>query len=242
MGEKKKAMLTAVILVLLILAAVIAYQMLRSQTDVPEWVSVGGSTEESAGSEGGEAGGSGTEETDGSGTEETGGNGAGETAAETETEPGAESDGEETEADRMEAFDFTVYDGEGNEVRLSDYEGTVVLMNFWATWCGYCVSEMPAFQQIYEEYGDQIQVMMINATDGNSETQDTAMAYIEEEGYTFPVFYDLQYDACYQYGVTGLPMTVIVGADGYIAGYARGAVSYDILKNALDQIIGQQRP
>ncbi len=215
MGKKGKTLLTAAALIVLIGAAAAAYHMLQAGTELPRWQQAAG-TEENSGEETGAA----MQE------KEEAGEG---TAAREETE------GEESQ--RLEAFDFTVYDGEGQAVSLSDFKGKIVLMNFWATWCGYCVSEMPDFQRIYEEYGDQIQVMMINATDGVSETQEEAAAYIAEQGHTFPVFYDLQYDACYQYGVSALPMTFIIGADGYIEGYARGAVNYEVLKNALDPML-----
>lgn len=67
------------------------------------------------------------------------------------------------------APDFTAVDGEGNEVRLSDYQGKPVVLNFWATWCGYCKEEMPDFQTAFEKYPD-VQFLMVNATDGVQET------------------------------------------------------------------------
>ena len=84
------------------------------------------------------------------------------------------------------AVDFTVTDQQGNSVSLSDMKGRPVIINFWASWCSPCRSEMPHFDKMYKEYGNELQFMMVNLT-GDSETVDTASSYIESEGYSFPV-------------------------------------------------------
>ena len=104
------------------------------------------------------------------------------------------------------APDFTVVDGEGNEVRLSDYQGKPVVLNFWATWCGYCKEEMPGFQTAYEKYPD-VQFLMVNATDGVQETLDKAKSYVQDQGFTFPVVYDTELDAVNTYGINAFPCT-----------------------------------
>ncbi|MBQ4347432.1 MAG: TlpA family protein disulfide reductase, partial [Firmicutes bacterium] len=87
------------------------------------------------------------------------------------------------------APDFTVYDSEGNAVMLSDFIGKPIVLNFWASWCGPCKMEMPEFNEAYAELGEDIQFLMVNVTTGR-ETQESASAFIEENGYSFPVFYD----------------------------------------------------
>ena len=62
------------------------------------------------------------------------------------------------------APDFTVYDGAGNEVRLSDYLGKPVVLNFWASWCGPCRMEMPHFQEKQLELEGEVQFLMVNVT------------------------------------------------------------------------------
>lgn len=134
------------------------------------------------------------------------------------------------------APDFTVYDGEGSEVRLSDFLGTPVVLNFWASWCGPCKMEMPDFQAKYEELDGAVQFLMINATDGGRETVDTAKAFIAESGYSFPVFYDTDYSAIYAYGVNAFPTTYFIDAEGNLAAYGQGAMSAETLQTGIDMI------
>ena len=90
----------------------------------------------------------------------------------------------------QEAPDFTVYDAEGREVRLSDYFGKPIVLNFWASWCGPCKMEMPDFQEKYLELEGEVHFLMVNMTDGARETVETATAFLAESGFTFPVLFD----------------------------------------------------
>ena len=132
---------------------------------------------------------------------------------------------DEQEEDSSAAPDFTVYDIDGNEVHLSDYVGKPVILNFWASWCGPCKSEMPDFEEAYKEFGDQIHFLMINLTDGSQETQEGAAAFIAEQGYTFPVFYDMTYNAAGQYVSSGIPITYFIDAEGNFVAYGQGALN-----------------
>ena len=145
----------------------------------------------------------------------------------------AQTENQET----VPAPDFTVYDGDGNEVHLSDFLGKPVVVNFWASWCGPCQSEMPAFDKISAELEGEVVFMMINATDGGRETVDTAKAFIEAKGYTFPVYFDTTYEANYRYGVTGLPTTYFIDTEGNAVGYISGALSEEILLQCIDLIV-----
>lgn len=140
-----------------------------------------------------------------------------------------------TEGTAPLAPDFTVYDANGKAVKVSDYIGKPVVLNFWASWCGPCQSEMPDFQKTYEELGGEVQFLMVNAT-GGRETVDSAKAFIEKAGYTFPVFYDTNEEACIAYGISSLPTTYFIDAEGRGVARATGAISKELLMKGIGMI------
>ena len=146
--------------------------------------------------------------------------------------------GETEEARGSEAPDFTVYDLEGNAHKLSDFRGKPVLLNFWASWCGPCQMEMPDFQKFYESHGDQVNFVIVNLTDGQQETVESASAFIAEKGYTFPVYYDTDIDAAMKYGVNAVPVSYFIDGSGYFVAWAQGALSADMLQQGMDMLLG----
>ena len=147
-----------------------------------------------------------------------------------------ETQPEGTAPNRIKAPDFTVYDEAGNEVKLSDYFGKPIVLNFWASWCGPCKMEMPDFNEKSQELEGKVQFLMINMTDGNRETVETASAFIKEQGYTFPVFYDTASMAAYIYGAYSLPTSFFIDAEGYAVAQAVGAISGTDLQRGIDMI------
>ena len=141
----------------------------------------------------------------------------------------------ETQALTM-APDITVYDANGNEVKLSDYFGKPIVLNFWASWCGPCQSEMPDFQDKFLEQGDEVQFLMVNMTDGSRETLADATGFIAGKGYTFPVFYDTASDAAITYQVYSLPTTYFINAQGYLIAQGSGALDSQTLQKGIDMI------
>lgn len=150
---------------------------------------------------------------------------------------GSTTEERETNSSLMKASDFTVLDNSGNEVKLSDNYGKPIVVNFWATWCGPCKSELPAFDSIYKEYDNEITVMMVNLTDGYQETTEGVKEFVNENGYTFPVYYDTQLSASRAYGISSVPMTLFINENGEIENYQIGAMSEDTLKNYIENLL-----
>lgn len=153
-----------------------------------------------------------------------------------QTQETAEAEKEEEETQQTNAApDFTVYDAEGNPVQLSEYFGKPLVLNFWASWCGPCKSEMPEFQQAYEEQ-TEVQFLLVNMTTGR-ETKADAQALLEQEGYTFPVLFDTDGDAAATYSVYSLPTTYFIDAEGNLTAWARGAIDGETLQKGIDMIL-----
>ncbi|MCI6040951.1 MAG: TlpA family protein disulfide reductase [Clostridiales bacterium] len=159
------------------------------------------------------------------------------------TEEGSADAAEENEPTRenksesVSAPDFMVYDKEGTEVRLSQYFGKPIVLNFWASWCGPCQSEMPDFNEKYAELGDDIHFLMVNITDGSRETMETALAFIDRHGYEFPVLFDTRSEAALTYGAYSLPTSFFINAQGHVIAQAVGSIDGATLQKGIDMIV-----
>ena len=151
------------------------------------------------------------------------------------TQPTQAEQAEETQ--KQLAPDFTVYDVDGNPHKLSDFRGKPVILNFWATWCGYCKMEMPDFNEKYQAYGEDVHFLMVNVTDGNQETVEKASAFVAEEGYSFPVYYDTTLEAAMSYPTSGLPVTFIIDAEGVVIAWQQGMMNAQTLQKGIDMVL-----
>lgn len=214
MKKRTKSIITMIVLVCVIGGATVAYQTLKKQVTPPSQLVV-----ESAGeivSVPAESGQSRVAESTEAGT------------------PAASQDSS-TNQKKM-APDFSVVDVQGNTVKLSDLAGKPVVLNFWASWCPPCKGEMPEFDMVYQELGDEVQFMMVDLTDGQRETVETAAKYVEDQGYAFPIFFDTQYEAAYQYNVQSIPKTYFIDKDGYLVAGAQGAIDEEALRRGIEMI------
>jgi peroxiredoxin len=119
------------------------------------------------------------------------------------------------------APDLALEDLRGEMVRLSDYGGQPVMINFWAVWCGYCRIELPEMQSMYETYQDR--GFTILAVDVKEDASDVA-DFVQELGLTFPILLDTQGEGTRSYRVRGLPTSYFVNQDGVIIGKQVGPV------------------
>lgn len=128
------------------------------------------------------------------------------------------------------APDFTLANLEGNSMKLSDYQGKRVLLNFWASWCPPCQVEMPHMQRFYEDYQQQdVVILGVNMT-SIEKHQDDVQQFISKGAYTFPILLDPKGDVMQAYQVTAYPTTYLLDSSGVIQDKFVGAMSYELMK------------
>ncbi|MCH5248734.1 MAG: redoxin family protein [Lachnospiraceae bacterium] len=137
------------------------------------------------------------------------------------------------------APDFTLTDQNGNVHTLSDYKGQTVFLNFWATWCPPCRSEMPEIQNLYEEYGynegDLVVLGVAAPGIGQEGDLDSVTAFLSENEYTFPVVMDSLGAFTYIYGIRAYPTTFMISEDGSVYGYVEGALTEELMHSIVEQ-------
>lgn len=137
------------------------------------------------------------------------------------------------------ATDFVVLDYNGNQVKLSDFIGKPIVVNFWATWCPPCKAELPSFDKLYEEKKDEIEFLMVNLTDGVSDTTETVKTFISQSGYKFPVYFDVNGEAAYSYNLYSIPRTIFIDRYGNLISSYSGAISEVNLRKNIDKILNK---
>ncbi|CUH91807.1 cytochrome c biogenesis protein CcdA [Herbinix luporum] len=150
------------------------------------------------------------------------------------------------EKEKFPAIDFTLKDQYGNEHTLSDYKGKVVFLNFWATWCNPCLREMPDIEKIYKQYGkNQEEVIILAVANPSSDeypnnadvSKDEIIAFLDENGYTFPVVFDETGNLLSEYLISAFPTTFLIDKEGNISGYAPGMLTKDMMDNVIEQTL-----
>lgn len=121
----------------------------------------------------------------------------------------------------MQAEDFHLTDLEGKSQSLSQYRGKIVLVNFWATWCKPCTTEMPAMQTAYDKLRDKgFVVLAVNELEDDAKVRE----HIKQYGHTFPVLMDHDNKVANQFGVFGLPVSVFIDQEGRVQEYIKGGL------------------
>jgi thiol-disulfide isomerase/thioredoxin len=144
-------------------------------------------------------------------------------------EPGAPHKGEP-------APDFALPSYDGPVVRLSDFRGRIVLVNFWATWCGPCRAEMPEIEAVYREHKDDLVVLAVNVERFDAEeTRRLVRDFRDELGLTFPILFDTPNGEVFkQYRLRGLPDTFFIDRDGIVREVSYGQMSREMLLKKLE--------
>ena len=133
------------------------------------------------------------------------------------------------------APDFTLQSLDGDSVSLSDFRGKPVMLNFWATWCGYCREEMPYFHQIDKEWPDsELVVLMINV----GERASMVDSFMEAYNLSLTVLLDSRRTVSEKYNIVGLPTTYFIDKDGIIREKVPGAFrDKETIEYYLDKIV-----
>ena len=118
----------------------------------------------------------------------------------------------------------------GAAFTLSEQTGKTVVLNFWATWCGYCVMEMPYFEELAGEYGESVRFIGVNTGESENKIKD----FIEKKGFTFDIIADTDGTISQRYPTDAIPLTVIISPDGTIAEMVLGARTKDVWKEKIN--------
>jgi peroxiredoxin len=140
-------------------------------------------------------------------------------------EVGAETAGIIMVEPRTQASDFTLPTLNGDDIRLAELKGKVVLINFWATWCGPCRDEMPAMEQLWARLGDQGFVILAISLD-NKRSKNRVDKFIKKFKLTYPILLDPEETVSDRYRTVGLPTSYLVAKDGTIAGRVIGPLDW----------------
>jgi len=120
---------------------------------------------------------------------------------------------------------FELVDRNNNRVKLSDMKGSVVFVNFWATWCGSCVEELPYVERLFRSLSDNSSFRMVTIL--YKDDGQRALGYMKENGYTFPVFLSPDESAAKIFGITGVPETFIIDKKGILRDKVLGPAEWD---------------
>ena len=141
---------------------------------------------------------------------------------------------------------IVLYDQYGKKHSLEEYKGKVVVINFWATWCGYCVQELPEFEKVYKEFGSNKKDVIILGVAGPKSKEnpnnvdvekDKIISFLKKKNVTYPTLMDEAGKSFDDYGIKYFPTTYVINKNGYLEGFVNGAISGEQLKNAINETL-----
>ena len=141
---------------------------------------------------------------------------------------------------------IVLYDQYGKKHNIEEYKGKVVVINFWATWCGYCVEEMPAFEKVYKEFGSNKKDVIILGVAGPKTKQnlnnvdvekDKIISFLNKNKITYPTLMDETGKSFSEYGIKAFPTTYVINKNGNLEGFVSGAISEEQLRKTIEETL-----
>jgi len=141
---------------------------------------------------------------------------------------------------------IVLYDQYGKKHNIEEYKGKVVVINFWATWCGYCVQELPEFEKVYKEFGSNKKDVIILGVAGpkSKENQnnvdvekDKIISFLKKKNITYPTLMDEAGKSFDDYGIKYFPTTYVINKNGYLEGFVSGAITAEQLRKAVNETL-----
>ena len=130
--------------------------------------------------------------------------------------------------------DVQLVDFDGDQFALSDYHGTPVVLNFWASWCPNCVAEMPDFEKVHQDVKEQVAFIGIDQRDDRSAAEDLA----HQTGVTYRLAEDPDGRVFDAFGGVGMPTTVFIDADGRVVDVVTGQLNEALLRDLINRSFG----
>ncbi|WP_127588182.1 TlpA family protein disulfide reductase [Paenibacillus koleovorans] len=137
---------------------------------------------------------------------------------------------------KVETADFTLSDLDGNQVTLQELRGKTVFINFWATWCLFCVEEMPDMEKVYQAYKERdVVVLAIAVGENRKEVSD----YLQNKGYTFRILLDPDKSVTNAYDVQSIPTSIFIDKEGRVSQKRVGAMDEEKMRAAIDRMLAK---
>ncbi|KON88616.1 alkyl hydroperoxide reductase [Sporosarcina globispora] len=131
----------------------------------------------------------------------------------------------------LKAPDFELNNLQGETIKLSDFKGKKVMLNFWATWCPPCKAEMPDIQKFYTQKGDEVAILAVNI-----DPQSDVAGFAEEMRVNFPILLDVDEKASNAYQILTIPTTYFIDEEGIIRNKYLSAMSMEIMNQYMDEM------
>ena len=132
------------------------------------------------------------------------------------------------------APNFALYNVNRTLEKLSDYRGKIVVVNFWASWCPYCLDEMPDFEKLSHVYADTVVVLGINRGEKETIVEDYSHNKVKV---SYPILLDSNEDVSNVYVLKGMPVTYFIDQDGNIRNRYFGQITYEIMEQEVKKIL-----